>query len=220
MGTHGNLKLIVAADMHGKRQAYEKTFQKTKEAQADAIIICGDLTHFGSVQQARELLSILTVSQMPVLYVPGNLDPQELANAKIEGTACIHASCESINGHSFVGVGALHPAFRTPENKIMQWLEDGFDKCSQKQNLILVSHVPPKNTKVDMAYIGGHAGSLCIRQFVSEHKPIAVFCGHIHEGRGLDNIGDSVIVNPGAGRSGYYALVELGRTVDVELGRF
>lgn len=214
------MKLIVTADMHANRQAYEKTFQKAKETQADVIIVCGDLTHFGSVQQATELLSILTKLQVPVLYVPGNLDPRELANSKIEGTTCIHASCENIWGYSFVGVGALHLAFQTPEEKIREWLENGVSKCSQMQNLILVSHAPPKDTKADVAYIGGHAGSLSIRQFVSERRPIAVFCGHIHEGRGIDYIGDSVVVNPGAGRSGYYALVKLDGKVEIELGHF
>jgi Icc-related predicted phosphoesterase len=220
MGKNGNLKLLVTADFHGHRKAFEKTFQKAKETQADALLVCGDVTHFEPLQQAKELLSIFTMLKVQVFYVLGNTDLPELANIKIEGAEHIHATCRNINGYSFIGVSALHPTFEVPEEKIMRWIEDGAEKCPQTRHLVIVSHIPPINTKLDVAYVGGHAGSLSLRKFVSERKPIAVFCGHIHEGRGIDYIGDTVIVNPGAARSGYYALITLNGKVDVELGHF
>jgi Icc-related predicted phosphoesterase len=220
MGKNGNLKLLVTADFHGSREAFEKTFQKAREKQVDAALVCGDILHFGSVQQAKTLLSILTPLHLPILYVSGNTDPPELANIKLEGASNIHAACKSINGYSFIGVAAPHPTFEVPEEKIRRWLENSANACPQKKPLIVVSHVPPINTKVDIAYIGGHVGSLSLRQFVLEKKPVAVFCGHIHEGRGIDYIGDTVIVNSGAARRGHYALVTLNGRVDVELGHF
>jgi Icc-related predicted phosphoesterase len=220
MGKNGNLKLLVTADFHGYKKAFEKTFQKAKETQSDALFVCGDVTHFEPVQRAKELLLMFTVLKVPVFYVLGNTDLPELANIKIEGAEHIHAICRVINDYSFIGVSALHPTFEVPEGKIMKWLKDGVDGCQQAKPLIIVSHVPPLNTKVDVAYVGGHAGSLSLREFVLERKPVVVFCGHIHEGRGIDYIGDTVIVNPGAARSGYYALVTLNGRVDVELGHF
>ena len=214
------MRLLVTADFHGYKKAFEKTYQKAKETQADALLVCGDVSHFEPVQHAKELLSILTMLKMPVFYVLGNTDLPELANIKIQGVDHIHATCKSVSGYSFIGVSALHPTFEVPEEKIIKWLKDGADGCPQTKRLIIVSHVPPIDTKVDVAYVGGHAGSLSLRQFVSERKPIAVFCGHIHEGRGIDYIEDTVIVNPGAARSGYYALVTLNGRVDVEFGRF
>jgi len=220
VGKNGNLKIIVIADVHSSRDAYEKTAQKAKEAQADAVCVCGDLTQFGTVKEAEEYLSILVRSQIPVFFVPGNLDPQDLVNARTEGATCIHAACRSIGNYSFIGLGALHKAFDLPEDQIMQWLDRGRNECPQAKRSIIVSHVPPRDTKVDVAFIGGHAGSQTLRQFISKTEPIAVFCGHIHEGRGIDHIGSSVIVNPGTARRGYYALVKLGGAVSVSLEHF
>jgi Icc-related predicted phosphoesterase len=220
MGKNGNLKLIVIADVHSSREAYEKALQKARETQADGICVCGDLTHFGSVKEAEEYLGILTQAHVPVFYVPGNLDPPDLVNARVEGATCIHASCESIKDYSFIGLGALHRAFELPEDNIKQWLNEGSSKCAQKGQTVIVSHVPPRDTKVDVAFIGGHAGSRIFKQFIMETKPVAVFCGHIHEGRGIDYIGDVTVVNPGPARKGYYALVKLNGKVNMSLERF
>lgn len=220
MGKNGNLKLLVTADFHGYRKAFEKAFQTAKETQVDVLLVCGDVTHFEPAQTAKELLSVFTMLNVPVFYVLGNTDLPELIKVKIQGVDDIHATCKSISDYSFIGVSALHPTFEVPEEKIMKWLNDGADGCPQTKPLIIVSHVPPIDTKVDVAYVGGHAGSLSLRQFISERKPIAVFCGHIHEGRGIDYIGDTVIVNPGAARSGYYVLVTLNGRVDIEFGNF
>ncbi|MFQ6032097.1 MAG: YfcE family phosphodiesterase, partial [Candidatus Zixiibacteriota bacterium] len=35
-----------------------------------------------------------------------------------------------------------------------------------------------------------------------------VFCGHAHGARGEEIIGDSIIVNPGSLKNGFYALVD------------
>jgi hypothetical protein len=220
VGKNGNLNIIVIADVHSSREAYEKTVQKAKEAQVDAICVCGDLTHFGTVKEAKEYLLILTQSQAPVFFVPGNLDPPDITNAKAEGATCIHATCRNVKDYSFIGLGALHRAFEVPEDKILQWLQKGSSECQQKAHTVIVSHVPPKDTKVDVAFIGGHAGSRNFSRFIIDTKPVAVFCGHIHEGRGIDHIGNTVIVNPGPARRGYYALVKLDGNVNVELNRF
>lgn len=220
MGKNGILNLIVIADVHSSREAYEKTVEKANEAKADAICVCGDLTHFGSIKEAEEYLAILAQSRASVFFVPGNLDPPDLVNAKVKGATCIHAACRSLSDYSFIGLGALHRAFEVPEDKIMQWLQKGSNECQQTKRTVIVSHVPPRDTKVDIAFIGGHAGSRNFSRFIVDAKPVAVFCGHIHEGRGIDSIGNSIIINPGSARRGYYALVKLDGKVDVELSRF
>ncbi|MBX5327486.1 MAG: metallophosphoesterase family protein [Candidatus Bathyarchaeia archaeon] len=220
MGKNGNLKLLVTADFHGAWAAFEKTVETTRETQVDAVIVCGDITHFGSVQQAAQLLSLLLQPNLHVLYVSGNTDPPQLATAEINGAANLHASCRNIEDYNFIGVGAPHPTFEVPEDKIGQWLKTGANKCAQTKQSVIVAHIPPKNTKIDLAFLGGHVGSLSLRQFIIEKKPLAVLCGHIHEARGVDQIEDTLIVNPGPARKGYYALLELAEKVDVEMGRF
>ena len=44
-------------------------------------------------------------------------------------------------------------------------------------------------------------------KLISEYQPLLVLCGHIHEGCGIDKIGETVIVNPGSlGEKGSYAV--------------
>lgn len=220
MGKNGNLNIIAIADVHSSREAYEKTVQRAREAQADVICVCGDLTQFGTVKETEEYLSILAQSRTQVFFVPSNLDPPDIIDVKVKGATCIHATCKSVKGYSFVGLGALHRAFEVPEDKITQWLREGSSQCPQDAHTVIVSHVPPRNTKVDIAFIGGHAGSRNFSRFIIDTKPVAVLCGHIHEGRGVDYLCNTVVVNPGSARRGYYALVRLDEKVNVELNRF
>ena len=62
-------------------------------------------------------------------------------------------------------------------------------------------------------------GNLAVRRYIEERQPLLSIHGHIHEDRGVDLLGDTVLVNPGPLKEGYYAVAELDRTVKVELKR-
>ena len=70
---------------------------------------------------------------------------------------------------------------------------------------ILICHQPPYGylDTVSSKYnppehwIGKHAGSKVILEYIKKHKPKYVFCGHIHEGEGNIKIGKSIVYNLG-----------------------
>lgn len=70
---------------------------------------------------------------------------------------------------------------------------------------ILVCHQPPYGYLDNVSgkygapknYIGKHAGSKVILDYVKKYQPKYVFCGHIHEGEGKTNVGKSEIYNLG-----------------------
>lgn len=69
---------------------------------------------------------------------------------------------------------------------------------------ILVCHQPPygfldkvTNKAAPKHYIGKHAGSKIILEFIKKHKPRYVFCGHIHEGEGFKKLDRKDIYNLG-----------------------
>jgi len=68
--------------------------------------------------------------------------------------------------------------------------------------------------------MSSHIGSRSIRRFVEEKKPLAVFCGHVHESSGIDLIGETLVANPGPAKKGNYALAEINDTIEVKLGTF
>jgi Icc-related predicted phosphoesterase len=212
---------MVAADYHGNMSAIHSTISKAEASSADVIIIAGDITHFGSIQDAMNLLSVFRKQPLSVLFVPGNCDPEDLVAEEEKNVRSIHRACYRIEGFSFLGVGGSAPtSFNTPfeltEIEIAEILNYS-SNCPIETRLVLVSHSPPENTLVDMTSNGEHVGSSSIRDFITTKKPALVVCGHIHEGRGIDKIGETVVVNPGSAGQGHAALVSLDQRVDVEL---
>jgi Icc-related predicted phosphoesterase len=190
--------------------------------QIDAIVVCGDITHFGSVKDAEKILAPLIKLEMPVLYVPGNCDSVELAEAQITGATNIHGQCQKINDVSFMGLGAaptsrFYSWFEMSETEILNTLEQISDCCSLNKWLAVVSHAPPRNTKVDLSFSRIHAGSVSLRDFIEKNEPDIVFCGHIHEAKGVDHIGNTVIVNPGPVRHGNCAIASFDDKIEVKL---
>lgn len=216
------MKVFVASDFHGNTQSFRTVALKVKETQADVLVICGDITHFGSTQKARNLMLSLTKLQLPIFFVPGNCDPPSLAEVDIENARCIHGACEIYGDAVFFGVGGgtispFNTPFEMTETDIMNLLSRSFKHNPTKRWSIFVSHSPPKDTRVDLSYASQHVGSSSIREFIEEKKPSIVFCGHIHEAQGTDKIGETILVNPGPARHGHYALVNFNKEIEVKL---
>lgn len=218
LGFH--LKMLVASDFHGNSKAFQNIGFKAKEINADVIVVCGDVTQFGTSQQVKDLLSILASVKLPLYYVLGNTDPLlSTEETKLEEVTYLHATYKIHGDTVLLGVGnTTTRQFYTPEEDLHEILNHVFNTCPKEgRRTILISHFPPKNTKLDVAFIGGHVGSISLRKIIEEKKPAAVFCGHIHESRGIDRIGDTIIVNPGPASHGYYAVANLNRKIEVEL---
>jgi Icc-related predicted phosphoesterase len=216
------MKLLVVSDFHGSIDASHRTAAKAKKTEADIIVVCGDITHFGSVEDAEKILAPLTTLGLPALFVAGNCDPAQLAEAQIKGAVNIHKQCHRLGDVSFMGLGAapasrFYSWFEMSEANILDALVQTADRCSGGKQLVVASHTPPKGTKVDLAFSKIHAGSASLRTFIEKRKPNIVFCGHIHEAKGIDHIGDTIIVNPGPVRHGNCAIADIGDKVEVNL---
>jgi len=203
------MKVIVGTDFHGNEAMFEGFAAKTEEEHAEVIVVSGDLTHFGSLRQAQHLLSLLTAPRVPVLFVPGNCDPPSLLGVDIEGAKCIHGTSVSYGEIDFLGVGGSPPTpFSTPfemtEGDILKALNHASANLGGGRWLVLVSHTPPSNTRLDKTGMGRHVGSVSVRRFIEKMKPSVVFCGHIHEAKGEDRLGNTILVNPGPARHGDY----------------
>ena len=219
------MRILVSSDFHGNGLAFQKVASEAQGLKVDCLIICGDITNFGSAKQAENLLSNFRELKMPVIFVPGNCDLPSVLEVEAENFFNIHGKCIELENYSFIGVGGsplgpLHTPLEFSEDEIADLLTVAFSKCSQNKRLILISHTPPLNTRLDLAFNGEHIGSRSVRHFIEEKAPIAVFCGHVHEAIGIDKINETVVVNPGPAKYGYYAIVEIEREVEVKLRRF
>ena len=80
---------------------------------------------------------------------------------------------------------------------------------------VLVCHAPPYGILDEVSgkfgapkhWWGKHAGSKVILDYVKKYQPKYVFCGHIHEARGMKKIGKSIVYN--VGFNGDYVLLDI-----------
>ncbi len=218
------MRIIALSDFHGSSVAVDKAAQAIISEDADLTLVTGDLA-FHSMDSAFSILQRLSASESPMFFVPGNMDTTELIDFKQSGSArCIHGRCETFGDFSFIGVGgAVRGPFMTPfettEKEIQETLQKAVKDC-RDQKLVLISHVPPKNTLVDLTRSGMHAGSEAVRSFIELMQPFLTVCGHIHEARGTDKIGKTLVVNPGPAQNWFYSVIDLTDTISVKLLEF
>jgi len=204
------MKLLAISDVHGRSWAASEAALLASKENFDAIILSGDLSPYMSLETAREILEILVESGVPIFYVPGNMDdPKLTSNLNIKGTHNLHRKCIEFKEVKIIGVGGgLVGPFKTPleysEEEFSKMLNELSSKISNEK-FILVTHNPPFKTLADKLDWGEHVGSISIRKFIEKQKPILNVCGHIHEARCIDRIGETIIVNPGPAMRGYYA---------------
>ncbi len=177
---------------------------------ADLVLLAGDITTFGNDRDAQKIIDAVRNYNQNILAVPGNCDPPSVDLYLKKLGVNLDNELREIDGYFFWGLGGALPApGKTPNELSEQQFELILNKfqtqISNPQKLILLVHQPPYGTVADRLSRDEHVGSRALRQFVEDVQPLAYFTGHIHEGRGVDYIGRTAIVNPGPLRSGGFA---------------
>jgi hypothetical protein len=215
------MKLVALSDIHGHVASIPDVGADL--AAADVVILSGDLTRFGRADAAAQVIETVRAFNPRILAVTGNCDHPECETYLEQEGIALHRRHVLIDGVAFLGVsGSLPCPMRTlqevGDETLGQWLDDAARGLDPGIPAVLVSHEPPYNTIADHALYGGHAGSRALRKFIERVQPLICFTGHIHEGRGIDRIGNTPVVNPGAWMAGAYAVAEIDTTVkDLEL---
>ncbi|MEM2876446.1 MAG: metallophosphoesterase [Candidatus Bathyarchaeia archaeon] len=216
-----DFKILALSDFHGFVPSFHKAVERARSEEVDLLIVAGDITHFGSLETAGKLLDILTKTRINVVFVPGNCDPASLASVSWSQPRCIHGRAFNTHNFNLIGVGgALETPFLTffevSDWEVWEILQMGLSG-SLNGRLIVVSHSPPKGTRLDITHSGLHIGSSSLRRFIEEKNPTCVICGHVHEARGKDRLNSTLIVNPGPARDGYCAVLEINEDLEVSL---
>ncbi len=210
------MKILQVSDIHGSSRSAVMVGRRAKEVGADVVLTVGDITNFGSLEEAEKILSaIVEGARVPVLFVPGNCDPPQLLSysPRSQNLVNIHAKKTQISEYTFVGVGGSKT---TPHRGT--WIEFSEEELEEiltgivgggLVDWVLVSHNPPTGVEVSRAGSGVDLGSVSIRRFIERYKPIVVCCGHVHEARGISQLGETPVVNAGPAKEGYCALIEL-----------
>lgn len=221
MGARADMRILAIADIHGSRRVLRGARFIEKSYGVDLILVAGDITNFGPPSFVDDLVSAL---ESRILAVPGNCDPSPVIDRLEDLGVSIHGRGIRLGDRYFAGAGGSPPIpadtpFEIPDEaigEIMRKALSGFNRGE----LILLTHAPPYRTKIDVIYSGSHVGSKSIKRIIEEKSPRLVVSGHIHEARGVDRIGDTILVNPGPAYKRSLALIELSSEPKVEFISF
>jgi len=214
---------LLLSDIHGRVSLLRRI---VRTASYDLALVAGDVSNYAGGGYG-EVLEVLSEGIPLAVVVPGNVDPPELLDLKLENVLVVHNSVVEVRGLRIAGVsGGIGFSFwgipYLAEYHIADFVKNLSEELrrSSINPHILLTHTPPYNSGVDMLHSGEVVGSKALRDFLEEFAPLLHVCGHIHEGRGVATLGRTTVVNPGPAMVGYYAVArvypELGR-VEVEL---
>jgi len=214
------MRVLQISDVHGSVRAASTASELARREGVELIVVAGDLTTFGTVEEVRRVLTILSSSGIQVVYVPGNCDPPELLRSDVglDGVTNLHGRTVTVGGLRVGGVGGgLAGGPKSWIDLTEQQIGEVLDRVGKVD--LLVSHTPPHGTSAD--FLGGaHVGSLTVREYCERSEPLAVSCGHIHEARSVSKLGKTTVVNAGPAKSGNAAILEIsGQEVRAELIR-
>jgi Icc-related predicted phosphoesterase len=178
----------------------------------DLIIVSGDLTNFGGIDDARKVLDDVRRACPYVLALPGNLDRREVTPFLEAEGITLHGKGVVVEGIGIFGCGGSNiTPFNTPteltEDEIYETLRRGHAVVQGQRPLLMVCHTPPYETKCDRIVGGKAVGSTAARRFIQEVKPDLCISGHIHESAATDAIGPTTIINAGPFKGGGYIVV-------------
>lgn len=213
------MKLLCITDLHGDRHVLQQILQA--EADVDAVLLGGDITNFGSANEAVELVSLAQAHGPRVLAVAGNCDSAAIDERLTQLGVSLFRRAAVLDGVGFYGVSAMPPwhgtMYELTEQEIAEALEAGRSQLAPTDQVVVLSHSPPRATRLDRARSGDHVGSVAVRQMIERHPPSLVVCGHIHESRGIDTLGPTIVVNCGTAYQGHFAVAEVNQAVRVQL---
>ncbi|HZQ03162.1 MAG TPA: metallophosphoesterase family protein [Gaiellaceae bacterium] len=214
------MRLAYVVDVHGRFDAVPRAVAEL--GVVDALVVGGDITSGGTPDDAEHAIESWRSLAPLLLAVAGNMDSAAIDARLAELGVALDGRGVVVGDVGVFGVSAApHSPLRTPyelaEEELAVRIERGYAEVDGARLKVFCPHAPPFGTTCDRLRSGEHVGSRAVRTFVEREQPDVVLCGHIHEARGRDEIGGSVVVNPGPAAAAHYALLELGEQVVVSL---
>lgn len=160
-------------------------------------------------------------SGVKCFVAPGNDDFLEVDSALKGGRNVLFAEGEVLRlddthevlttGYSNVTPWATEREFN--EDEMAEYLQKMADRVADIQNAVAVIHPPPYDSTLDLCPAiddefrpqmqGGTVtlapvGSTAVRKFIEDYEPLVGLHGHVHEGKGMVQLGGTLCLNPGS----------------------
>jgi Icc-related predicted phosphoesterase len=223
-----SLKILALADIHGHINPLKSTLEEAGDV--DFILVAGDLSSYDGTLGAEVVYTLdewCRKHGCKAFIVPGNTDGKEIASLNLKTTSLIHMRVEIAATYVVAGIGgglgfSFWDTSKLTDDIMAKYINDFLARYGAglaPYRWLLLTHTPPYGTKTDVLYTGTHVGSKALRALIESRKPLVTVCGHIHESRGVDSIGRTLVVNPGPNYRRFYGIIELDGTPKARLCR-
>jgi Icc-related predicted phosphoesterase len=202
------IRIAAVADIHVKKTsqgAFHELFARVTE-EADVLLLCGDLTDYGLMEEAKILAKEITTSlRIPAIGVLGNHDVESDHTDEIvkiltdAGVVMLDGDAHEVHGVGFAGVKGFGGGFGRRQlgawgEKIIKAfvhetieealkLEAALARLRTPQKIAVLHYAPIAATVVpEPAEIMPFLGSSRLEDSIDRYRCSAVFHGHAHRG--------------------------------------
>jgi Icc-related predicted phosphoesterase len=212
------MRIVYVVDVHDRTELVADAVAAA--GPIELLIVGGDITTGGTPEDAKHAIHQWLPLTPKLLAVAGNMDSAAIDAQLAELEVSLDRRAITVHGVGIYGVSAApHSHLQTPyelsEDELAGRIDIAFDQLEASRLRIFCPHAPPHGTACDQLGNGQHVGSTAVRNHIEATQPNLVLCGHIHEARKTDHIGESKIVNPGPLMRGYYAVVDVDADLQV-----
>ena len=208
MTERDTLRIAAVADIHVKKTshgAFQQLFAKITES-ADVLLLCGDLTDYGTIEEGKILAKEITSSlRIPGIAVLGNHDVEaghekELVEILTDaGVTVLDGDSIELHGVGFAGVKGFCGGFGRRalaawgEPIIKQFVHETINETLKLEQALVRLQTPQKIVLLHyspiQATVGGEPpeivpflGSSRLEEPLDRYRVNAVFHGHAHRG--------------------------------------
>ncbi len=176
----------------------------------------------------------LTKSKAKLFIAAGNDDPLEIEDTLNKSTRFINVGDKKFEVDEYEIICCTYSGpspWKTPreceEEELANRIQSLTSQVRDFENSIFMMHDPPIDTTLDVcpklsedmtpsATDEIHAGSKAVLDVIKKYQPLLSVHGHIHESKGIIEIGRTICINPG---SEYAQGVLRGAIVDIAKGK-
>jgi Icc-related predicted phosphoesterase len=219
MPSSGPVRVAAVGDLHYARGTQSSlSWLGLIDGIADVLLLCGDLTDYGRVEEARELARELASLRVSIVAVLGNHDFESDQSAEVAGALSevgIHVldgdTCE-VHGIGFAGVkgfaggfgrGALGPWGEPIIKQFVQEaiaealkLESALARLRTARKVALLHYAPVVDTVIgEPPEIFPYLGCSRLAEPLARYPVSAVFHGHAHNGTAEGLFGNTPVYN-------------------------
>jgi len=212
------MEILALSCIHNDIENMFSLIDQVAKQDFDVVVFPGDFTDlnlpkgFARVDMAKIIVAQLESLGKPLIVVPGSWDKEIIGYLDKKGIS-VHGRGIVVNGVGFYGYGGARTPFGTPfepsDGEIELGLIKGYEDVKNQKIKVQVTHMPPARTEIDRIFSGAHVGSEAVRKFIEEKRPSVSVSSHIHEGRGIDELAGTKLVNPGRFPEGNCAIISV-----------